>query len=64
MVTLVPIGEAHASVRRRGCADPRIEAHLNEFLEAPDIANGVVTLPDRPGLGLVWHEDAIARRLG
>ena len=41
-----------------------IEAHLNEFLEAPDIANGFVTLPDRPGLGLVWHEDAIARRLG
>ena len=41
-----------------------IEAYLNEFLEAPDIADGFVTLPDRPGLGLVWHEDAIARRLG
>jgi len=41
-----------------------IETHLNEFVEPPDIKDGFVTLPDRPGLGLVWHEEAIARRVG
>jgi L-alanine-DL-glutamate epimerase-like enolase superfamily enzyme len=40
-----------------------IQAHLNEFVQPPDIADGHVTLPDRPGLGLIWHEDAIQRRL-
>ncbi|HET7767194.1 MAG TPA: mandelate racemase/muconate lactonizing enzyme family protein [Chloroflexota bacterium] len=41
-----------------------IQGHLNEFVEAPDIRDGVVRLPERPGLGLVWHEEAIKKRVG
>jgi L-alanine-DL-glutamate epimerase-like enolase superfamily enzyme len=41
-----------------------IQAHLNEFVSPPDIRDGYVTLPDRPGLGLQWNEEAIKRRLG
>lgn len=41
-----------------------VQPHLNEFAEPPDIRNGYVTLPDAPGLGLRWSEDAIKRRLG
>ncbi|HXI18892.1 MAG TPA: mandelate racemase/muconate lactonizing enzyme family protein [Chloroflexota bacterium] len=40
-----------------------IQAHLNEFVQPPDINEGHVTLPDRPGLGLIWNEDAIQKRL-
>jgi len=40
-----------------------IQAHLKEFVQPPDINEGHVTLPDRPGLGLIWHEDAIQKRL-
>jgi L-alanine-DL-glutamate epimerase-like enolase superfamily enzyme len=40
-----------------------IQAHLNEFVQPPDIVDGYVTLPDRPGLGLVWEEEAIRRRV-
>jgi len=40
-----------------------IQAHLNEFVAAPDIRDGMVRLPDRDGLGLVWDEEAIKRRL-
>jgi L-alanine-DL-glutamate epimerase-like enolase superfamily enzyme len=40
-----------------------IQAHLNEFVEAPDIRDGVVRLPERAGLGLVWDEGAIKKRL-
>jgi L-alanine-DL-glutamate epimerase-like enolase superfamily enzyme len=39
-----------------------VQAHLNEFVRPPDIRDGYVTLPDAPGLGLVWEEDAIKRR--
>jgi L-alanine-DL-glutamate epimerase-like enolase superfamily enzyme len=40
-----------------------IQAHLNEFVAPPNIQNGYVTLPDAPGLGLMWDEEAIGRRL-
>jgi L-alanine-DL-glutamate epimerase-like enolase superfamily enzyme len=40
-----------------------IQSHLNEFVQPPDIRDSVVTLPDRPGLGLLWNEDAIQRRV-
>lgn len=41
-----------------------IQSYLNEFVEPPDIRDGYVTLPDEPGLGLHWNEEAIRRRLG
>ncbi|HEX2033561.1 MAG TPA: mandelate racemase/muconate lactonizing enzyme family protein [Chloroflexota bacterium] len=41
-----------------------IQSHLNEFVAPPNISNGYVTLPDAPGLGLVWDEGAIKRHLG
>ncbi|HEU5316626.1 MAG TPA: mandelate racemase/muconate lactonizing enzyme family protein, partial [Chloroflexota bacterium] len=40
-----------------------IQSHLNEFVGAPDIRDGVVYLSDRAGLGLVWDEGAIKKRL-
>lgn len=39
------------------------QQHLNRFVEPPDIHDGVVTLPFRPGLGLIWNEAEIQRRL-
>jgi L-alanine-DL-glutamate epimerase-like enolase superfamily enzyme len=40
-----------------------METHLHEFVAPPDIRDGHVLLPEAPGLGLQWDEEAIARRV-
>ncbi|MCL4543033.1 MAG: mandelate racemase/muconate lactonizing enzyme family protein [Chloroflexi bacterium] len=40
-----------------------VEQHLNVFVEPPEIRNGTVILPERPGLGLLWDEEVIRREL-
>ena len=34
----------------------------NEFVEPPDVRDGYIYLPDRPGLGIEWNEAAIQRQ--
>lgn len=42
---------------------PLHQEHMWEFMERAQIEDGQVVMPERPGLGIIWHEDAIKKRL-
>ena len=41
----------------------RLNSYLHEFVEPIDFRDGHIYMTARPGLGLVWHEAAIQKRV-
>ena len=70
-LTMAPHGGAHlgstcvAAVHNGLITESytRLQAYLHEFLEPIDFRDGHIYMSERPGLGLVWHEAAIQKRL-
>ena len=41
----------------------KLQAYLNEFVEPIDFREGYIHMSEKPGLGIVWDEGAIQRRV-
>jgi L-alanine-DL-glutamate epimerase-like enolase superfamily enzyme len=40
---------------------PSVSGHMAELVDVPEVEEGYITIPDRPGLGLGLDEDAVEK---
>ncbi|MGM0400640.1 MAG: mandelate racemase/muconate lactonizing enzyme family protein [Chloroflexota bacterium] len=68
-IPMAPHGNPHMSVHLMGSIPnglimetyPSVSGHMAELVAIPEVEEGYIIIPDRPGLGLVLNEDAVKK---
>ena len=68
-IPMAPHGNPHMSVHLMGSIPnglimetyPSISGHMAELVSIPEVEEGYITIPNRPGLGLGLKQDAVKK---